>query len=213
MKHLDKTVFAAALGTLLVSALGIVQPVLAASEGAYPTDTEGQLVRSASGCVHTGSWKESMPTCPEPTLVVEDDKALIVFTVDDAEFFNFDQVKLSDQVKTDLDAVVNAVQNADLIHGITITGHSDKIGPAPYNEKLAMGRAQAVKDYLVTKGIPAERIVATSDGGSNPLVTCTGIKSKAKLVHCLAPNRRVDIEALLSDTVDIDTISLLPPSE
>ncbi len=213
MKRLNKTVFAAALGTLLVGALGIVQPVLAASQDAYPTDSEGQPVFSASGCVHAGSWKKSMPTCPEPTVVVEDDKAMIVFAVGDEEFFGFDQVKLDDPVKRDLDALVNAVQNVDLIHGITITGRADRIGPDPYNEQLAMKRAEAVKAYLVSKGIPAERILATNDGSSKPLVTCPGIKSKAKLIRCLAPNRRVEIEAVLANTVDLDTIVLIPPGE
>lgn len=212
MKLLNKTVMSATLGLLLAGPLGIVQPVLAAPSGGYPTDGAGQPVRSLDGCVHSGSWQSSMPVCPEPTFLIEEDEATVVFDVDDQEFFGFDQVKLGDQVKADLDSLVNAVQNADLIHDITITGHSDKLGPAPYNEKLALGRAQAVKDYLVTKGIPAERIVTTSDGGSNPLVTCSGIQNNAKLIQCLAPNRRVEIEATLASTVDIDTITLAPSS-
>jgi len=91
--------------------------------------------------VHTGRWQESMPTCPEPTLVVEGGQAKFVFAADESEFFGFDQVSFSDQVKADLDSVVGAVDNADMIHGITVTGHADRIGPAPYNDKLALRRA------------------------------------------------------------------------
>jgi OOP family OmpA-OmpF porin len=191
---------------LLAGALITSGPIDAAEHG-YLKDAEGEpVVAGGGGCVHTGRWKESMPTCPEPTLVVEEGQAMIVFAAQDSEFFGFDRIKLSDQVKADLDAVVAAVQDADMIHGVIITGHADRIGPAPYNEKLALRRAEAVKAYLVSKGIPAERIQAQSDGVSDPLVTCTGIRSKRKLIRCLAPNRRVDIEALLADSVDIGTL-------
>lgn len=214
MKPASKPVTGAAFGILLVGALSVAQPSLAAAADAYLTDAEGQPVLSGGGgCVHTGSWKTSMPTCPEPTLVVEDDQAMIVFAVDDAEFFGFDKAELNDQIKADLDDVMAAVDNADLFHSITITGHADKIGPAPYNEQLALRRAQNVKTYLVKKGIPAERILAVSDSSSAPLVTCPSIKSENKLIRCLAPNRRVDIEAILADTVDIATITLASPDK
>lgn len=101
------------LGMLLVGPLGTAHPAMAKTGNAYLTDRDGNPVLSGSGgCVHTGSWKTSMPTCPEPTLVVEDDQNMIVFAVDDSEFFGFDKVKLSDQAKHDLDSVVNAVDSA-----------------------------------------------------------------------------------------------------
>ncbi len=210
-KHMILSTTATAV---LLGALATASLAHAGGENPYVTDSEGQPVRTEnSGCVHSRAWKDSMPTCPEPTLVVEEGKSRIVFAVDDAEFFGFDQVKLSDEVKADLDAVVNSVENVDMIHGITVTGHADQIGPAPYNEQLALHRAQAVKDYLVTKGIPANRVQALSNSSSKPLVSCPGIKNERKLIRCLAPNRRVDIEALLADTVDIANVNLVPPAD
>jgi OOP family OmpA-OmpF porin len=141
-----------------------------------------------------------------------DGKASIAFTADDSEFFGFDKVKLSDRIKKDLDTMVGAVESADMIHGITITGHADRIGPSPYNSKLALRRADAVKSYLVSKGIPADRIVAESDGSSQPVVTCPGVKNEGKLIRCLAPNRRVDIQALLADTVNVADVTLISPN-
>jgi outer membrane protein OmpA-like peptidoglycan-associated protein len=207
----NKTVLGTAFSALLVGTLSMTLPEQASADGSYLTSGEGHPVLSSNGgCVHTGSWKDSMPTCPEPTLVVEDDDAMIVFAVDDSEFFGFDKVKLSDEAKADLDTVVGAVANADLIHGITVTGHADRIGPAPYNEQLAQRRAQAVKDYLVSRGIAAERIQTASDGSSEPLVSCPNVKNEHKLIHCLAPNRRVDVEALLANNVDLETVTLVP---
>ncbi|MCP5315638.1 MAG: OmpA family protein [Chromatiaceae bacterium] len=212
MRGTKKNVFSTLGVSLLTAAFGIAQPVVAATASAYLTDGSGQPVRSgAGGCVDSGSWKESMPTCPEPTLVVEEGRAMIVFAADDSAFFGFDKVKLSDETKADLDSIIDAVEDADLIHAVTITGHADKLGPTPYNERLALRRAQAVKDYLVSRGIPAERIATASDGSSAPLVTCPGIRSENKLIRCLAPNRRVDIEAVLADSVDVATVSLTPP--
>lgn len=186
----------------------------AAGNDAYLTDNEGQLVHDSYGnCVHTGEWNDSMPSCPgEPSLAIENDQAMLFFTANDSEFFGFDQVKLSDTVKHDLDSLVGLVDDADLIHGITITGHADSIGSKAYNEKLALHRAQAVRDYLITKGIPAERILALSDGSSKPLVTCPSVIDKDTLIGCLSPNRRVDIQALLSDQVDIQTLIEKPVS-
>ena len=214
MTHVKQRLLALTLLPLLLGIFGTALAAETDTSGAYVKDSEGQPVHTGSGgCLHTGNWQESMPTCPEPTLVVEEGQAMIVFAADDAEFFGFDQVKLSDQIKADLDTVIGAVKDADMIHGIIVTGHADRIGPAPYNEQLAQRRAQAVKEYLVSKGIPAKRIQAQSDGSSQPLVSCPEIKNKQKLIRCLAPNRRVDIEALLADQVDIGSVSLAPPGD
>jgi outer membrane protein OmpA-like peptidoglycan-associated protein len=203
-----RTLLASAVAALLAGALIASIPARAEEHG-YVEDAGGEPVMAGSGgCVHTGRWKESMPTCPEPTLVMEEGQAEIVFAADDSEFFGFDKVNLSDQVKADLDALVGAVDDADMIHGITVTGHADRIGPAPYNDKLALRRAEAIKAYLVSKGIPADRIQTLSDGSSTPLVTCAGIKNEKKLIRCLAPNRRVDIEALLADNVNIEAVTI-----
>jgi outer membrane protein OmpA-like peptidoglycan-associated protein len=203
-----------AAGSILLAGVMATSISARADQQGYLKDSAGEpLLAGGGGCVHTGRWRDSMPTCPEPTLVVEEGQAMIVFAADDSEFFGFDQVKLSERVKMDLDTLVSAVQDADMIDSITITGHADRIGPKLYNEKLALRRAEVVKAYLIAKGIPANRIQALSDGDSVPLVNCPSIKNEDKLIRCLAPNRRVDIVATLADKVDISKVTIIPPAD
>jgi outer membrane protein OmpA-like peptidoglycan-associated protein len=197
---------------LLLGSVGFVPSVFASQEAPYLQNAEGApVVAAGGGCVHSPSWNGTMPTCPEPTLVVEQGQAKIMFSVDDSEFFGFNKDQLNDKAKADLDAMVGAVQDADMIHGIDITGHADQIGPPPYNTALALKRAEAVKKYLVSQGIPADRINTASDGSSDPLVTCPGVDNEGKLIKCLAPNRRVDVVASLGNDVDVTSVSLAPP--
>jgi len=79
---------------------------------------------------------------------------------------------------------------------IALTGHADRIGKAAYNQKLSEQRATAVKDYLVEKQVPANRITASGMGEKQPVTTaqdCAKLKIP-KLLACLQPDRRVDVE-------------------
>jgi OmpA-OmpF porin, OOP family len=60
--------------------------------------------------------------------------------------------------------------------------------------KLSERRANAVKAYIVTKGIDSSRLQAVGKGKSEPVVECKGVKGKAA-IECLQPNRRVVIYA------------------
>ena len=64
--------------------------------------------------------------------------------------------------------------------------------------KLSMQRAETVQDYLVASaGIPAGKIVAKGVDGSNPVTKpgeCKGEKATKKLIACLQPDRRVEVE-------------------
>lgn len=64
------------------------------------------------------------------------------------------------------------------------------------NQALSERRAQSVVDYLISKGIPADKISARGMGESNPVTgnTCDNVKQRAALIDCLAPDRRVEIE-------------------
>ncbi len=209
-----KPLYKSMLGAVLIGTLSSVQPAMAGEASGYVFDSAGQPVLTRSGgCVHTGSWDASMPACPEPTLVFEEDQGKILFALDDSEFFGFDEITLSDRAKADLDTMINAVEDSDEIHGVSVTGHADQIGPSPYNEQLALKRADSVKNFLISKGIPADRIQTLSDGNSQPLVSCPGITNRSDLIRCLAPNRRVDIEALVANNVVINTELLLPSGQ
>lgn len=76
---------------------------------------------------------------------------------------------------------------------VTLTGHTDRIGDPQANRLLSQRRAETVRSYLVDKGLPANHITAQGMGASQPLVQCHQ-SDRARLIECLAPNRRVDVE-------------------
>jgi len=74
-----------------------------------------------------------------------------------------------------------------------VTGHTDRLGSDGYNQKLSERRADAVRNYLVSKGVPKDRIETIGMGEKQPVVQCDQ-KSMKALIECLQPNRRVDVQ-------------------
>ena len=74
-------------------------------------------------------------------------------------------------------------------------GHADFIGSQAYNQKLSVRRAEAVKAFLVGKGLEANRVYTEGKGESQPVKACPKMKGKA-LIECLYPNRRVELEVI-----------------
>ncbi|TDK67101.1 OmpA family protein [Sapientia aquatica] len=110
------------------------------------------------------------------------------------ELFGFDQYALQ-LPQPKLDEIANALVANPTVNNVVITGYTDRIGTAKYNQKLSERRANSVKEYLVGKNVGAERLVTEGKGEANPLVTCTEKKLKA-LIVCLEPNRRVEVEQI-----------------
>ena len=110
-------------------------------------------------------------------------------------FFDFDESTLRPEGRAALDDLV--AQLGEVNYGsIRVVGHTDRIGGEEYNKALSERRANAVKNYLARKSVPADRIKAVGKGKSEPTVktsACNGPKSP-KVVACLQPDRRVDIE-------------------
>ncbi|WP_187775634.1 OmpA family protein [Luteimonas suaedae] len=77
----------------------------------------------------------------------------------------------------------------EMVH---VIGHSDRIGNDRANLKLSTRRAEAVREYLIDRGVPEDRITAVGRGSVEPVVECDGDRGQA-LVDCLAPNRRVEV--------------------
>ncbi|MFA7239969.1 MAG: OmpA family protein [Sulfuricellaceae bacterium] len=76
-----------------------------------------------------------------------------------------------------------------------ITGHTDRLGTHAYNQDLSFRRAEAVRRYIKAQGHFVRMDVAGM-AETQPLVSCTGVTPLKKLIKCLAPNRRVEIERL-----------------
>lgn len=114
------------------------------------------------------------------------------FTLSATELFAFDSAELR-MPQAKLDEIANALGSSREINDVVITGYTDRIGSAKYNQKLSENRALSVKNYLTSKGIDANRLKAQGKGEANPVVVCTD-KKRPALIKCLAPNRRAEVE-------------------
>ncbi len=113
--------------------------------------------------------------------------------------FDFDKAVLRPEGKAKLDDVVSKLDKIAL-EVIIAVGHTDRLGSDKYNQKLSERRAQSVKDYLIGKGVEPNRIYTEGKGEAQPKTTGCNMKPESnrnkKLIECLQPDRRVDIEII-----------------
>ena len=111
--------------------------------------------------------------------------------------FDFNKAVLRPEGKAKLDELVSKAK-AIKLEVILAVGHTDRVGGDAYNQKLSEKRAAAVKEYLVAKGIEANRVYTEGKGEKQPVTgdKCKGDKKTAALISCLQPDRRVDIEVI-----------------
>lgn len=121
-----------------------------------------------------------------PAAVIAPTSEKVTFETD--TFFAFDKSVLQPAGKAKLDDLASKLQGTD-IEVVIATGHTDSTGSDAYNQKLSVRRAQAVKAYLVSKGLPADRVLADGKGEKQPVAS-----NKTK--DGRAQNRRVDIEVV-----------------
>ncbi|BDU57834.1 membrane protein [Limnohabitans sp. MORI2] len=103
-------------------------------------------------------------------------------------FFDFDKSVVKPAGKAKLDDLVAKVKGINL-EVIIAVGHTDSIGSDAYNQKLSVRRAEAVKAYLVSKGIEKNRIYTEGKGEKQPVADNKTKEGRAK-------NRRVEIEVV-----------------
>ena len=103
-------------------------------------------------------------------------------------FFDFDKAVLKPEGKAKLDDVVAKVKGINL-EVIVAVGHTDSVGKDAYNQKLSVKRAEAVKAYLVSNGIEANRVYTEGKGEAQPVADNKTAAGRAK-------NRRVEIEVV-----------------
>jgi len=111
------------------------------------------------------------------------------------ETFEFDKsvLKPAAMAKLDRDVVAKLPQCAK-VELILVSGYTDRLGSQQYNQKLSERRADAVKAYLVKKGVDASKIDTMGMGKTLQIKSCPDGKDRKALIACLAPNRRAVVE-------------------
>ena len=101
--------------------------------------------------------------------------------------FDFNRAEVKAEGRDVLDHAVRVMRdNPDL--RVTVEGHTDSVGSAPYNQKLSERRAEAVKRYLVREGVASNRISIVGFGKSRPLASNDTEEGRAQ-------NRRAEVVA------------------
>jgi len=194
------------------------------TDSGYVTGSAGQMATGAFGqCVRTGYWNPGLAADPcDPTarasmapvpvartepvpvaqaapapLVVAPRPVIEKVTLSSDVLFEFGKADLRPAGKQKLDELAGRLSDAN-VEEILAVGHADRIASEQYNQQLSEARAQAVKTYLVDKGLQSQLVKTEGKGESQPVAECGKMgpekASNKKLVSCLQPDRRVEIE-------------------
>ena len=130
------------------------------------------------------------PEPPKPAPAVQ---KIVSVNFETEPLFNFDKSEIRADQGAKLDEFISSLAGTQY-DSIAVVGHADRIGKEAYNQKLSERRANAVKIYLISKGVPAAKIRTEGRGESEPVTgnTCAKTRGKA-LISCLQPDRRVDV--------------------
>ena len=214
----------AILKAMALAAFGLVLGSASAQTSGYWTGPSADVWKSGSGlCWRAGYWTPALateqcdpdlvpkaaaapPAPPPPAAPVIPPKAApkpvferATFSAD--VFFEFDKAVLRDEGRAQLDKLAGQIAAVEL-EVTVIVGHADRIGGKAYNQKLSERRAAAVKSYLVSRGVPDNRIYAEGKGEAQPVTgdRCKKLGAESgrnkRLVACLQPDRRVEVEVV-----------------
>ena len=136
------------------------------------------------------------PPAPTPLVVAPPPQPPVIeqISLSSDVLFAFDKAELRPEGQKKIDEIAGRLKGAN-VQLINTIGHADRIGPDKYNQQLSEKRAAAVKEYLAQKGVETSKVHSEGRGKSDPVTgdQCKGM-SGAKLISCLQPDRRVDIE-------------------
>jgi len=143
---------------------------------------DGALVPAAPPAAAPAGPAAAAPAAPPPPPAA----SKVTFAAD--AFFDFDKSVLKPEGRAKLDDLVSKIRDVNL-EVIIAVGHTDSIGSDSYNQRLSVRRAEAVKAYLVTKGIERNRVYTEGKGEKQPVADNRTKEGRAK-------NRRVEIEVV-----------------
>jgi OOP family OmpA-OmpF porin len=193
----------AAVALVSGSALAQDVKVLTDSRGVPVRDSRGQCVltsgiphpdcqpkkdapapKPAAPATPTAPAAPGKPAAPAEKPAPASVRQAIVIQAD--ALFDFDKSVVRPDGKKNIDDAMAKLAGVD-VEMVIATGHTDSVGTDAYNQKLSERRAAAVKEYLVSKGIPASKITTLGKGEMQPVATNKTKEGRQK-------NRRVDIE-------------------
>jgi OOP family OmpA-OmpF porin len=136
------------------------------------------------------------PPAPPPAPPPPPAPGVQKITLASKALFDFDKAVLKPEGMAAIDRdVISKLSGVTKLELVLVTGHTDPIGSQAYNQKLSERRANAVRDYLVSKGVAKDKIETLGMGKTQPIpgLTCTQ-KNMKELIACYAPDRRVEVE-------------------
>lgn len=211
---------ACALALGVFSETVLAQPARDISQHALLVDSRGAPVMSGFGtCVHSGfgpapQWirechgERPMPVAqaiapvatpapaPQPVAVAAAAPLPVYEKVafDANVLFDSDKAALRPAGRDTLDQFIAKIHGLDA-QSIAAIGYADRMGSADSNQALSQQRVDAVKAYLVGKGIKAERVETSARGETQPTTAAGECKdaNNAKNVSCMQPDRNVHV--------------------
>lgn len=156
-----------------------------------------QMDQLARGCAPAPAVVAVAP--PAPAVEREVRVERLVLTTD--ALFDFDRSGLNHirgAGRARLDALAARALALPGIERIVLTGHTDRLGDPAYNQALSVQRAGAVRDHLVSRGVPASVFVVSGRGAEQPIKACGDGLPRERLIACLQDNRRVEVEIVTS---------------
>nr|WP_294866327.1 OmpA family protein [uncultured Pseudogulbenkiania sp.] len=155
--------------------------------------------KATEGLVECGDKEAAKPAAapvaeaPKPAMVAVKEKVTLSAKV----LFDFNKTNLRADAKNELDPLVSRLKGDANLKSVEVDGHTDYLGSEKYNQALSQKRADAVKNYFVAAGVPAEKVTAVGKGESEAKLTdeCKAkkFKKKAALQACLEGDRRVEL--------------------
>lgn len=138
-------------------------------------------------------FKVKIPVKVKNAVIKEEERGLVI-NLKSSVLFGTGKHKLKSSAYRVIDDVIE-VLNAYLENKVSVEGHSDNVGSKNYNQKLSKKRAKNVYNYLVKKGVNAERLTSTGYGEDKPIASNAKASGREK-------NRRVEIIILKKNTQD-----------
>lgn len=202
------------LGVAVTSVIGFSHTALAHVGGqanaGYVGDSKGHLVTDGTGhCLHTIAWTPALAleecdagvaprkvaaepapkAAPAPVPVPAVEKV----TLKAGALFDSGKAALKPAGERELDDLAAKLKGMHGIESIEVTGYTDSQGAAAFNQKLSEQRAEAVKSYLVGRGVDGQRIGTRGMGPANPVASNATAEGRAQ-------NRRVELDIKASQS-------------